>query len=171
MVRIAFLIGVFISSLFGTQPANAQKGVDKLYKTYSKAEGFTSFSLSRNMVDILDLTLDNDEDEERRVTGDLNEIKVLYYQKSKGEFTPSKFKKEMARHFSGMKYKKVKHDDFDEDSDTQAEMFYRGSRKKVKEFHIIFYGEGLNAVVSFWGKMNVDNLKKLKETGLSIANK
>lgn len=171
MVRIAFIIGVFISSLFGGQPAKAQKGIDKLYSTYANKEGFTSFSLNKNMVDILDLTLDNDNDEEHHVTGDLHSVKVLFYQKSKGEFTPSKFRKAMTKYFSGIKYKKIKDQDFDEDSTTKADMFVRGNKKKVKEFHIVFYGEGLNAVVSFCGNMNVNNVKGLKKLGLNVANK
>ncbi|TKG93574.1 DUF4252 domain-containing protein [Puteibacter caeruleilacunae] len=163
MTKIAFLLGVLFSMLFGE--ANAQGKSQRIYDRYADEAGFSMMSFSKNMLDVVNLTLD---DEGKKVTGDLKEIKVLYYNPAKGTLSPTDFKKDMVKRFPAA-YKKVKVDDVEEKGNTGIEMRMLGTKRKVKEFHVVLYGEGLNALISFYGNMDVRNIDEIRELGEQVA--
>ncbi len=169
MAKIAFIIGMLVAMLFGN--ANGQSKSDKLYDNFSGKEGFSTLGLSKSMIDVIDMTIDNDDGEEKKVTGDLNRIRVLYYNDGKGDLSAEEFGERVLKFFDKNAYHRIEDDD-DDDDNTEVEMRYLGTKKKVKEFHMVMWGDGgLNAVVSFYGDMDVEQVDELKELGIGVAEK
>ena len=72
-IRI-FIVAVIV---FTAQLSNAQSKSYKMYDAFANKDGVANFSFSKNMADAFNIDLGDDD--EKNVTGDLNEIRFMSY--------------------------------------------------------------------------------------------
>ncbi len=147
------LVGFIQTSIFSQENIS-----NKMFSYFRELDEVTYFSFSKNLIDIVDLDIDADDDEAaKKITGDLNEIKVVIY---KPDFKPEKSFRDQAMKFLNKgDYDLVEEDDNDDDT----EVWIHRKGKKIYECHVIFQGEQNGVLLSFFGDFNVKDVKKLKE--------
>lgn len=166
-MSIIYRIGIVMALLLASLVSNAQSKSYRIYNEFDQQDGFTSFSLSKSMLHVVNLTLD---DENKKVTGDLNEIRVMVFNPKKAQLHKN-FYRMMNQKLSRMHYKKAEPEDADP-SDNVA-FWIKGNKRKVRECHIVIGNDnpnGLNCLISFYGDMDVRNLDELKSIGESQIN-
>jgi hypothetical protein len=161
-------IRIFIAFVFVlvTYLSNAQSKSDKMYDAFSNKDGVTNFSFTKNMTDAFNIDLgDNDE---KNVTGDLNEVRFMSYNPKKGDMSGSEFIRRAVKMLPSQ-YKKYVDEDTEDDN---AEIYLLGGKKKFKECHVFITNQDDNQrrfVVSFYGDFTVNDLDGLKKTGRSFS--
>ncbi len=150
---IVLLLGLINTSIF-----SQGKISNKMYSDLRDLDEVTYFSFSKNLIDFVDFDIDTDSDDsEKKITGDLNEVKVVIY---KPDFKPEKtFRDQVLKYLNKGSYDLVEEDD--KDDDTEVWIYRKG--RKIYECHIIFQGEQNGVLLSFFGDFNVKDLNKLKE--------
>ena len=72
---LVVLIGFVQTSIFSQENIS-----NKMYNNLRDLDEVTYFSFSKNLIDIVDLDIDSDSDDSaKKITGDINEIKVVIY--------------------------------------------------------------------------------------------
>lgn len=160
IAKIFFIIGFLLATLL----LGAQSKSDKIYDTFAGKPGITNFSFTKNMIDMVDIDLN---DENQHVSGDLHEIRFLSYNPDKGQLTGQEFMERAIKMLPGS-YKKYE----EEDADSDTEIWLLGSKKRYKECHLFVKnenGEGNRFIVSFYGNFKVDDLEGLKKAGRDFS--
>lgn len=133
---------------------------DKLYEKMNLEPGITSLSFSKSMLDAVNLDFD---EEEKKVTGDLHQVKLMIYQAPE-DAEPIDFRSQALKLLPLSKYKEV---DADEqginNNDGTTDIRILNSGRKVKECHILIQGETNGLLISFFGDFKVENIKELAE--------
>ena len=153
--RIGVLLAIVLSSLTGWGQSRSYH----IYDEYSNKEGFTYFAFSKAMIDFVNMTLD---EENKKVTGDLNEIRVLVLNKEKSSIGGS-LPNVLSGKLEKLDYKKVKPKNSDNSDD--VEFWIEGDGKKVKECHVIVKDKEdsqFSCMVSFYGNFKVEDLESLE---------
>lgn len=154
--RLGLLAAMLISSLAGSGQSKSYR----IYDEYSNRDGFTYLAFSKSMIDAVDLKLD---EENKKITGDLNEIRILVLNREKSNLSGS-LPKIISEKFNKLNYKKVQPKD-PEGSDN-VEFWVEGDSKKVKECHVIVIDDKDNqfsCLVSFYGNFKVEDLDRFEK--------
>jgi hypothetical protein len=162
ITTILFTVVLLISQLAG-----AQSKSDKMYDTFANKDGISSFTFSKNMIDAINLDLGENGDE-KTVTGDLHQIRFMSYNPEKGDLSGSQFYEKAIGFLPKSAYHKFE----DDDSDSDAEIWLMGGKKRFQECHVFVKNEQdnqLQFVVSFYGDFNVNDLDKLRKTGRDFS--
>lgn len=165
MKAIRFLI--FMIAISMVQFVNGQSKSDKMYDVFANKEGVINFSFSKNMVDAININVGED-DEEQKVTGDLQLIRFMSYNPKKGELSGSEFTKKAIGYLPKTSYKK-----FEDDGDNDAEIWLLGGKRKFKECHVFTNSDDdgqIRLVVSFYGDFTVSDLDNLKKKSEDFSN-
>ncbi|QGY44346.1 DUF4252 domain-containing protein [Maribellus comscasis] len=160
-------IFIVVTLVLAVQLSNAQSKSYRMYDAFANKDGVTNFSFTKNMTDAFNIDL-GDDDDEKKVTGDLNEVRFMSYNPKKGGMSGPEFTKRAVGMLPSQ-YKKYE----DEDNDSDAEIWLLGGRKKFKECHVFLNNESddqMRFVVSFYGDFTVQDLEGLKETGRSFSD-
>lgn len=158
---------LFIAFIFAIQMAGAQSKSDKMYDAFNSKDGISSFTLSKNMIDAINLDL-GEEGEEKNVTGDLHQLRFMSYNPEKGSLTGHEFIKNAISYLPKSSYNKLE----DDDTDSDTEIWLSGGKKKFTECHVFVKNEDSNAlqfVVSFYGDFTVNDIDKLKKSGKDFS--
>jgi hypothetical protein len=158
-MNLIYKLGIAIVMLIVALTGKGQSKSYNIYDAYGNEDGFSYFSFSKTMLDAVDLNLD---DENKKVTGDFHELRVMVYNPEKGKLNAD-FRKEMSQRLNKMNYKKV--EPKDEDSNDDVEFWIEGQGKKVKECHVIVESKeknGYGCLVSFYGDFTVEDIDKLE---------
>ena len=159
---------IFTAILFiAFQISSAQSKSDKMYDTFANKDGVSSFSFSKNMIDAINIDLGDDGDE-KSVTGDLHQIRFMSYNPEKGDLSGPKFLEKAKGYLPKTAYHKFE----DDDSDSDAEIWLMGGKKKFQECHVFVKNdddEKMQFVVSFYGDFTVNDLQKLRKTGKDFS--
>lgn len=160
IATIIFALAFMLASLL----TGAQSKSDKIYDSFSGKDGITNFTFSKAMIDAIDIDL-GDDDDEKKVTGDLYKIKFLSYNPEKGSLTGNDFTKKAIAMLPSQ-YNK-----YEDDEDDDAEIWLLGKKKKYTECHVFTKGEAKSNrfIVSFYGDFNVNDIEDLKEKGRSFS--
>ncbi|GET30527.1 DUF4252 domain-containing protein [Prolixibacter sp. SD074] len=102
-MSIIYRIGIVMALLLASLVSNAQSKSYRIYNEFDQQDGFSWFSVSKSMLDVVDLTLD---DENKKVTGDLKEIRIMFYNPEKAQLHKN-FYRMMNYKLSRMRYKKA----------------------------------------------------------------
>ena len=135
-----------------TFAANAQSASDQLYMQLEGAEGVTILSLSKDIIDVVDLVVDDEDSKE--VTGPMKKIKMMVCQKENG-----KVMNDVIKTFEKNPFKEVEEKDPDDD----GRIFVIRNGRKVKECHIVADGDDALIVFSFYGDFRVEDIDNLAE--------
>src|SRR5665648_514976 len=130
-MNLFYKLGVLVAIIVTTLTGSAQSKSYRIFDEFSNREGFTSLSFSKSMIDAVDLELD---DENKKITGDLNEIRILFLNREKSNLGVS-LPKTIADKFNKLNYKKVEPKDKGDSDD--VEFWIEGDSKKVRECHVI----------------------------------
>ena len=148
--------------------AGAQSKSDKMYDVFANSDGIATFSFSKNMIDLIDLDL-GDNDDEKNVTGDLNRIRFMSYNPDEGTISGDDFIRK-AVGLLPAQYKKYDADEAEENE--EAEIWLLGKKNKFKECHVFINSDdasGMRFIISFYGNFTVNDLKNLKKTGRDLS--
>lgn len=165
MKTIATILATVI--LLVSQMAGAQSKSDKMYDVFANKDGISSFTFSKNMIDAINLDLGENGDE-KKVTGDLHQIRFMSYNPEKGSISGSEFIEKTIGYLPKLTYHKFE----DDEDDNDAEIWLMGGKKKFQECHVFVKNENadqMRFVVSFYGDFTVNDLKKLKKTGKDFS--
>lgn len=144
--------------------ASAQSKSYRLYNEFSNNPACSQFSFSKSMLDVVNLTVD---EEGKKVTGDLNEVRFLSYNPEKGKMSGSDFLKQL-KSLLPSSYQKIKLDGEKND----MEVFILGNKKKATECHLFFKSsnqESIHFLVSFYGNFNIEDIDKLENIGKNFS--
>ena len=167
-MNLFFKLGVLVAVLISTLTGSAQSKSYRVFDEYSNKEGFTYFAFSRAMIDAVNLTLD---EENKKVTGDLNEIRFLLLNREKSNLGSS-LSKVLANKFDNLGYRKVEPKDSDKNED--VEFWIDGDSKRINECHVIVRNsedKQFSCLVSFYGKFKVEDLESLEKFSRKQGNK
>jgi len=159
---------LFVSLVVLSFAGQAQSRSDKMYDALSELDGITSLSFSKNMIDALNINV-GDEGDERKVTGDLHQVRFMSYNPEKGSMSGHEFLKKAVSYLPKSDYRKYEEKG---SGDNDAEIWLMGSGKKYRECHVFFKNEnseGLQFVVSFFGDFRVGDLERLKKAGKDFS--
>ncbi len=153
------LLTIVLVAALGLTVKAQDRHSDKLFEKMALKPGVTMMSFSKEMLDAVNLSFDDEEgNEESNVTGDLNEVKVVIY-KAPENGEPMAFRETALSYLPLSKYDKVEDDDPDEDVDIR--ILRRG--KKVSECHVLFQGETNGVLLSFFGDFKIDKVDELAD--------
>jgi len=153
--------------LLVSQLVSAQSKSDKMYDAFANKDGITSFTFSKNMIDAINIDLGEDGDE-KKVTGDLHQIRFMSYNPEKGDLSGSQFLEKAIGYLPKSAYQKYE----DNDSDSNTEIWLMGGKKKFQECHVFVKNESkdqMQFVVSFYGDFTVNDLEKLRKSGKNFS--
>ncbi len=159
-MNLLYKLGVMLAMLIISITGNSQSKSYRIYESYGNEEGFTSFSFSKSMLNSVDLKLD---DENKKVTGDFHELRILLFNPKEGSMK-NNFRKEMSLRLNNMNYKRVEPEGQDDSED--VEFWIEGNGHKVKECHVIVQeknGNDFGCLVSFYGDFTVEDLRGMRE--------
>src|SRR5665647_3794319 len=159
-MNLFYKLGVLVAIIVTTLTGSAQSKSYRIFDEFSNREGFTYLAFSKSMIDAVNLNLD---DENKKITGDLNEIRILFLNREKSNLGES-LPKIMAGKFKKLNYRMVEPKDADGAKDVQ--FWIEGDSKIVKECHVIVTDSKdgqFSCLVSFYGNFKVEDLERLEK--------
>jgi len=159
-MNLFYKLGILVAIIVTTLTGSAQSKSYRIFDEFANHDGFTYMAFSKSMIDAVDLKLD---DENKKITGDLNEIRILVLNREKSNLGGS-LRKTIADKFNKLNYRKVEPKDKGDSDD--VEFWIEGDSKKVRECHVIVTDSKDNqfsCLVSFYGNFKVEDLDKLEK--------
>ncbi len=166
-MNLIYRLGLLVALIVSTLAGSGQSKSYRIFDEFSNDDGFTYLAFSKSMIDAIDLNLD---DENKKITGDLKEIRILVLNREKSKLGGS-LPKIISDKFSKMNYSKVEPKEKDNED---VEFWIEGSSKKVKECHVIVKDSKDNqfsCLVSFYGDFDVKDIDGFEKFSRSQANK
>lgn len=163
--RSGLLSVLFFSTVVAV---SAQSKSYHIYDEFNSKDGFTVLSFSKSMIDAINMTID---EENKKVTGDLNEIRILIANHEKIQIEGSLYKI-VSTKFDHYNYRKVEPKDAKEGEN--VEFWIEGDSKRVKECHVIVRDSDtkeLSCLVSFYGNFKVEDLESFEKFSRKQASK
>jgi hypothetical protein len=144
---------LFIAFVLLLSNANSQKSIDALFDKYSGRDGYTTFTVSG---DLLKFSTCSDE-KDNHMPSNITQIRILAQEDKEGKDP------EFYEHI----LKGIHFDDYEEfmrvrESDQDFRMLVRAEGRKFKEFLLIAGGED-NALIQIKGEMSYDEAKKFSK--------
>jgi len=158
LFRIAVMllvVGFYSLSLF-----SQQKISDKMFNDFKMLDAVTYLSFSKGMIDFVDFDIDSNDDDidDHKVSGDLNEVKLVIF---KPDFDPKQnFRDQVLQYLKKGNYTLIEDDDVDDKDDTEVWIYRKG--RKIYECHVIFQGDVNGVLLSFFGDFNIKDIDTLK---------
>ena len=149
-------LGLLSVLLALTITLSAQSKSYRIYDEFSGREGFTFMAFSKTMIDAVNLVID---EENKKVTGDLKEVRIILSDREKTKDTGA-LSKIFSGKFDHLNYRKV--EPSDSKGSENVEFWIDGDSKKVKECHVIVMdsdNKQFSCLVSFYGDFKVEDLK------------
>ena len=166
-MNIFYKLGVLVAIIVSTLTGYTQSKSYRIFDEFANHDGFTYMTFSKSMIDAVNLNLD---DENKKVTGDLNEIRILVLNREKNKLGGS-LPKIISDKFNKLNYRKV--EPKDEDGSDNVEFWIEGDSKRVKECHVIVKDSKdnqFNCMVSFYGNFKVEDLKSFEKFSRKQVN-
>ncbi len=167
-MNLIYKLGVLVALFISTLTAIGQSRSYRIFDEFANHDGFTYLAFSKSMIDAVNLNLD---DENKKITGDLNEIRILILNREKSNLGGS-LPRIIAEKFNKLNYRKL--DLSDKDGAKDVEFWIEGDSKKVKECHVIVTNSNdgqFSCLVSFYGNFNVKDLDRFEKFSRKQADK
>ena len=158
-----YRFGFMVVLLFAILNASAQSKSYQIYDQFSHRDGFTSLAFSKAMIDAVNLNID---EENKKITGDLMEIRILISNREKTNIAGS-LSDIISGKFSKMDYRKIDFENAKNSKDNEnVEFWVEGDSKRIKECHVIVTNSDdkqFSCLVSFYGNFKVEDLKSFEK--------
>jgi hypothetical protein len=159
-MNLFYKLGIWVAIIVSALTGSAQSRSYRIFDEFANRDGFTYMAFSKSMIEAVDLKLD---DENKKITGDLTEIRILVLNREKSNLGSS-LPEIVAGKFNKLNYRKVEPKDKGEND--HVEFWIDGDSKRVKECHVIVTDSKDNqfsCLVSFYGNFKVEDLKSLEK--------
>jgi hypothetical protein len=166
-MNLFYKLGILVAIIISTLTGSGQSRSYRIFDEFSNHEGFSYLAFSKSMIDAVNLNLD---DENKKITGDLNEIRILILNREKSNLGGS-LARTISEKLNRLNYRQVEPKD-SKDNDN-AEFWVEGDSKKIKECHVIIKDnedKQFNCLVSFYGNFKVEDLDRLEKFSRKQAN-
>ena len=167
-MRTIYRFGVLVVLLFTILTGSAQSRSYKIYDQFANRDGITYLAFSKSMIDAVNFNIDENN---KKVTGDLMEIRILFSNREKNRIHGS-LSQIISDKLNNLDYKQIKPDDNKEDDN--VEFWIDGNSKRVKECHVLVKNSDdhqFSCLVSFYGNFKVDDLKSFEKFSRKQADK
>ena len=160
MQTLFLLIGLTTFTLVNSQ----NRPSDKFFNSLRERDDVSTFGFSKSMIDMIDMNIsaDTDADGDKKIMGDLNEIKVSIFDKTKNPQSEN----EAIAFFKKTPFAEVDMND----KDNEARVFVNRKGKTIHECHIGIGGEKKFVLISFFGEFRVEDVKALKKSAKGLAD-
>ncbi len=149
--KISKRLWLFIAVCISTIGIIAQNSTsDKLYASLDGSEGITIVSLSKDIINMVDMVVN--EDDSKEITGSLEKVKFMICKKEKASSSIDA----IMQTFNKRPFNLV-----EEKEDNDAEIFIIRSGRKIKECHVVNDGDERIFVLSFYGDFKVEDIDKM----------
>lgn len=143
--------------MISIEHVTGQKSIDKLFEKYAGKDGFTTVTISGDLLKLA-ASLDNDKNEENSFPATITEIRILT-QDDDGITTDNFYSEVM---------KDINLGDYEEfmrvkESNQDLRMLIRAEGNKIKEFLLVAGGDEDNAIIQIKGMMTFSEAKKISE--------
>lgn len=140
-----------LAMAFLSAVATGQNSVsDKLYMQIEGAEGVTIMSFSRDIIDMVDMFIEDEES--RQVSGPLKKVKMLIC-KEESATTIS----EVTNTFEKRPFTEIE----DKEGNDDSRIFVIRKGRKIEECHILADGDNTLVLLSFYGDFRIEDIDKL----------
>ena len=159
-MKTIYQLGIFAALLFTTMTGSAQSRSYRIYDQYANREGITFLAFSKSMIDAVNM---NSDEENKKVTGDLMEIRILFSNREKNKNHGS-LAQSSSEKLNNLDYRKIRPDDLK--NDDNVEFWIDGNSKRVKECHVLLKNSDdhqFGCLVSFYGNFKVEDLKSFEK--------
>jgi len=159
-MNLFYKLGILVAIIITTLTGSSQSRSYRIFDEYSKHEGFSYLAFSKSMIDAVNLNLD---DENKKITGDLNEIRILILNREKSNLGGS-LSKIISEKLNKLNYRQVEPKDAKDNED--VEFWVEGDSKRIKECHVIIKDnkdKQFSCLVSFYGNFKVEDLDRLEK--------
>jgi len=153
-------LGLLSVLLAITITLSAQSKSYRIYDEFGHRVGFTTLAFSKAMIDAVNLNID---EENKKITGDLMEIRILIADREKTKVEGS-LSKIISEKLNKSDYRKIEPSDSKQSGN--VEFWIDGDSKKVKECHVIVMDSDdkqFSCLVSFYGDFRVEDLKSFEK--------
>jgi hypothetical protein len=167
-MKAIYKLTAIVVILFTTFTGSAQSRSYRIFDEFAHKDGFINLAFSKAMIDVVDLKID---EENKKITGDLMEIRILISDREKNKIEGS-LSKIISGKFQKMDYKKV--EPKNEAENDNIELWIDGDSKRVRECHVIVMNsedDQFSCLVSFYGNFKVEDLKSFEKFSRKQANK
>jgi len=167
-MRTIYQLGIVAALLFTTLAGSAQSRSYRIYDQYANREGITFLAFSKSMIDAVNMNID---EENKKVTGDLMEIRVLFSNREKNKNHGS-LAQNISERLNNLDYHKIQLNDAKDDDN--VEFWIDGNSKRVKECHVLVKNSEdhqFSCLVSFYGNFKVEDLKSFEKFSRNQADK
>jgi len=140
----------------------------RIYDEFSNKDGFSYFAFSKSMIDAVDFNID---EENKKITGDLKEIRILILNREKSNISAT-LPKIISEKLNKLNYRNIELKD--QKKDDNVEFWIDGDSKKVKECHVIVkdnHDNRFSCLVSFYGDFKVEDMTSFEKFSRKQANK
>jgi len=167
-MRTIYQLGIVAALLFTTLAGSAQSRSYRIYDQYANREGITFLAFSKSMIDAVNMNID---EENKKVTGDLMEIRILFSNREKNKNHGS-LAQSISDKLNNLDYRKIQPNDAKDDDN--VEFWIDGNSKRVKECHVLVKNSEdhqFSCLVSFYGNFKVEDLKSFEKFSKNQADK
>lgn len=161
------LLLIVIFSVAGFTSMSQSRSYESLLSAMTNNNGAMVMSVSKDILSMVDLNLTDDSITNKKITGSLNEVKLLICSSYKGG--KRAFADEVISFLPNRIYDEVKEDELgNRIGDDDAKILVMRKGLKIKECHLILGGDASGMVVSFFGDFHLRDLKALSEKAKSF---
>ena len=146
----------------------AQSRSYKIYDQFANRDGISYLAFSKSMIDAVNMNIDEDN---KKVTGDLMEIRILFSNREKNKNHGS-LSRVISEKLNNLDYKRVRPDGSKEDDN--VEFWIDGNSKRVRECHVLVKNSDdhqFSCLVSFYGNFKVEDLTSFEKFSRNQAEK
>lgn len=155
-----YKLGILVALIISTLAGSGQSKSYQIFDEFAHRDGFTYFAFSKSMIDAVNLIID---EENKKITGDLNEVRILILNREKSNISGS-LPKILSEKFNKLNYRMVEPKNSEEAKD--LEFWIAEDSKKVKECHVIVKDNKtsqFSCLVSFYGNFKVEDLDSFEK--------
>lgn len=162
-----YLILVALILATGLTSWSQSSSYELLQSAMTNKNGAMVMSVSKEILSMVEMNLTDDSITNKKITGSLNEVKLLICSSYKGG--KRAFTDEVISFLPKRLYDEVKEDERGNPiGDGDAKIMVMRKGLKIKECHLILGGEASGMVVSFFGDFHLRDLKALSEKAKSF---
>jgi hypothetical protein len=174
-MNFIYKLGVLLALMLGSLLGNAQSKSDKLYTLFEGKDGFTVIGFSKSVMKPFDIFLDN---ESKRVLYKMERVKFMSYNDWNGKLSAEDVYNRISKTLNSGSYFEIdatnlsgKNASVSWDKDTEdIRIIGHGTPEHMDEFHIVTLENNRTFFISFYGKIDIEDIDGFTSMNRSIGN-
>lgn len=174
-MQLFYKLGILLAMLLSTLLGTAQTKAEKLYDMYNLKDGITIISFSKSVIKPFDLWIDS---ETKKLLMDMDRVSLMVYNQYKGNDSSEAVYKRINRELKGGQYFEIDPNELDwnmHSPNTQIDngdlkLIGHGKKDNMSEFHVVINDEQHTVLFSFFGKITIEDLRKIEDFSQSTKS-